>query len=70
MRVHERPHKNLRIEILKSGLSRDDLAELTGIPKNTFSHKIMGRSQFTVAEAIRLKKVLHSTLPLEELFLP
>lgn len=70
MKVNERPHKNLRLEIMKAGLSRDDLAELTGIPKNTFSHKIMGRSQFTVAEAVRLKKILHSDLTLEELFQP
>jgi plasmid maintenance system antidote protein VapI len=70
LKVNERPHRALRIEIMKSGLSRDDLAELTGIPKNTFSRKIMGRAQFTVAEAVRLKKVLNSDLTLEELFKP
>ena len=61
-------YKNLRIEMLKKEMTMADLSAKTGIKYQTLSVKMRGESQFTLQEAISIKKALESELPIEILF--
>ena len=61
-------YKNLRIEMLKKEMTMADLSAKTGIKYQTLSDKMRGESQFTLQEAISIKKALESELPIEILF--
>ena len=61
-------YKNLRIEMLKKEMTMADLSAKTGIKYQTLSVKMRGESQFTLQEAISIKKALNSSLPIEILF--
>lgn len=61
-------YKNLRIEMLKKEMTMADLSAKTGIKYQTLSVKMRGESQFTLQEAISIKKALESDLPIEILF--
>lgn len=64
---------NLRAEITRAGITQKDLAEKCEIPYSTWRAKISGRTPFTFAEAVKIKKILEEIqgrpLPmLEDLF--
>lgn len=61
-------YKNLRIEMLKKEMTMADLSAKTGIKYQTLSVKMRGESQFTLQEAISIKKALESELSIEILF--
>lgn len=48
-------YNNLRSEIVRSGYSLRQFADLVDIPLSTFSNKISGRTEFTIGEATRIK---------------
>ncbi len=58
----------LAAQITLSGMTRGRLAEAVGMHYNTLCRKMRGEYEFTVEEALKIKKALGSTLPLEELF--
>lgn len=45
-----------------------DLHKELSMSMGTLSFKMMGKSQFSLAEAIKLKELLGTDMPLEELF--
>lgn len=59
---------NLRAEIARKGWSQGALCELLGMSRTTFSMKVNGKTEFTVTEAMRIKDVLATAVPIEELF--
>ena len=68
MKLHERPFRNLRAAITLTGLSTESICEALGMSRGTFSTRMMGKAEFTLDEAVKLKVLLKSDLPLEELF--
>ena len=58
----------LNAQIALSGMTRNRLAEAAGMHYSTLCRKMRGENGFTIDEAIRIRKVLNSPLPLEELF--
>ena len=61
-------YPNLNGEIAKRGLILEDLAKEMGCTIGTISNKLRGVSPVTLVEAKKLKKIVKSDLPLEELF--
>ena len=61
-------YKNVKAQIILSGLSRKDLAQKLGIQYNTLNHKLSGKSVFTLDEAMAIKRILGSNIPIEQLF--
>lgn len=60
--------RELKGEIAKAGMSQKELASKAEMSYSTFLDKINGRTSFTFDECVRIKKELHSELPLERLF--
>ena len=48
----------LKSEMVKQGLTQKSLAELIGIKDTTLSHKMTGKTSFTVAEAVQIMDAL------------
>jgi hypothetical protein len=63
-------YPNLKAEIARKGLTLVKILEDGRIKctKGTLSLKINGKYPFTFAEAVALKAIIGSELPLEELF--
>ena len=72
-------YPNVRAEIERAGLTLGAVAEELGITPSTFSQKMTGKYQFTVAEARQIKAIivrakkakgitLNIDLPLDVLF--
>lgn len=61
-------HKKLKAEIILKGYKKEEIAKALGITYGTFLVKLRGKYKFTLDEAIRLKELLESELPIEELF--
>lgn len=51
-------YPNLEAEIARKGITKTDLAKKINMPRTTFTHKLRGESEFTVAEAKRIKKMI------------
>lgn len=49
----------LKAALVESGVSVNDAAAKMGLNPTTVYRKIAGRSEFTAAEMIELKKILH-----------
>lgn len=60
--------RNLKAEMLKNGKRLEDLARATGRTVQTISLKINGHYDFSLPEAVAIKKELGTDLDLEELF--
>ena len=58
----------IEMEIFVKHLSKKKIAEALGITYNTLLLKLSGKATFTLDEAMKLKEVLQSDLPIEELF--
>lgn len=61
-------YPNVRAELARKGLTQEKVAERMGIADGTLSGKLNGRYQFTLNEARRLKEILETDIPIEELF--
>lgn len=59
---------NVDAEIKRNGINRGILANLLEISPSTMSMKLNGKSIITLAEAKKIKKVLNTNMPLEDLF--
>ncbi len=64
----EEKYNILCAQMTLSKVSRSALSRAIGIHYNTLCRKMRGENAFTVEEAVRIKQVLGSALPVEELF--
>ena len=60
--------RNLKAEMVRKGKTLEDLARATGRTVQTVSVKINNHYDFTLPEAVAIKKELGTDLDLEELF--
>lgn len=60
--------RNLEAERVKAGLTKYEFSKEVGIPYNTLSRKLHGKSEFTLSECVRIKKKLGVDMPLDTLF--
>ncbi len=56
------------IELVKSKMTRKDLAAKTGISYNTLLLKLAGKSIITLGEAFAIRDALASDIKIEDLF--
>lgn len=61
-------YPNIRAEMARQKITGRLLADLIGIAEVTMSTKLNGKSEFTLSEAIAVKKALKTDMPLEVLF--
>jgi DNA-binding XRE family transcriptional regulator len=50
--------KELRYQIARSGLTREDLGKLLGVTKTTIHRRLTGKTEWTLTELQKLKEVL------------
>ena len=60
-------YKTLNAEIARSGLKKKEIAQRVGLPRTTFSKKLR-RGPWPVEQAIKIKEILMTDMPLEKLF--
>ena len=60
-------YNNLKAEIARKGMTVKDFAGAVGMKQSTFAQKYRGNVDFTLPEAMRIKKFLNE-LPIEYLF--
>lgn len=61
-------YKSINVEMAKNGLTKKDLARVSGIPYSSLLDKLNRRTAFTFDECIKIKRALNTSIPLEELF--
>ena len=61
-------YRNVLAEMKRQGLTGANMAEALGVTQGTFSQKVNGNYPFTFREAVKVKEVLKTNLPLEVLF--
>lgn len=62
-------YKNLKAEIARAGLNKEDLAQLLNIPVDSLIEKLSGNSDFMLDECLKIKSALaENRLGLEYLF--
>ena len=61
-------YPNLRAEMARRNITGKMISDRIGIWPATFSAKLSGASSFTLDEAIEIKELLETDLPLEDLF--
>jgi transcriptional regulator with XRE-family HTH domain len=61
-------YRNAKAEMIRAGLTLEQVAEKMGITTSTLSLKLNGKSPITLIEAKLFKKLVGSDLPLEVLF--
>lgn len=61
-------YPNLKAEMARLGLTGLELAKRIDINNTTFSQKLNCKSEFTMAEAKRIKKALGTEMSLDDLF--
>jgi transcriptional regulator with XRE-family HTH domain len=64
-----RKFKNLEIEMIRSGITRKDIAKALNITYTTISYKINNTKPFYRDEMFKIKELLKTNLSLDELFL-
>jgi transcriptional regulator with XRE-family HTH domain len=60
--------RNLKAEMVRSNFTGFELSKELGMTNSTFSQKLNGKFDFSLNEAIRIKKILGTELTIEELF--
>ena len=61
-------YKEIEFIIFTRALSKADIAARLGMTYNTFLLKLKGRYKFSLDEAVNLKKILETDIPIEALF--
>lgn len=61
-------YRNVKAEMIRVGVTSKTLAGELNVTLSTLSQKMNGKYPFTLNEAKKIKEVLNSTLPIEELF--
>lgn len=61
-------YRNLRAEIVRAGLTIKEIAMRIGISERSLRNKINGKTEFTLSEAIKIRKIVNKNMSLEELF--
>lgn len=61
-------YRNAKAELVKQGLTLNDLAEKLNSYPSIWSEKLNGKRAITFTEAVMFKQAIKSTLSLEELF--
>lgn len=61
-------YPNLEAELKRRNIKRQEFANLLGVGITTISEKMQGKSEFTLAAAFKIKKILGVDMPIEELF--
>lgn len=61
-------YKNLEAEMVRKGITRQDVADLIEVSYNTARNKINGNNQFLLDEAYKVKKEFFPELSFEYLF--
>ncbi len=59
---------NLKVEFLKKGIRRKELAQRLNISEPALSNKLNGKNDFTLKEVLIIKQALQVDMPIEELF--
>ena len=59
---------NLQAEMARNEIRRQDLANALGITVRTLQNKIYGRTDFTIAEAVKIKEAFFPDKSLKYLF--
>ena len=61
-------YRNVKAEMVRMGMTAKMLATELDITMGTLSQKLNGKYPFTLNEAKKIKEILNSALPIEELF--
>lgn len=61
-------YRNVEAELIRSGLTRLNLANVLSISPSVMSSKLSGKSVITFGEAIKIKDFLNVDITMEELF--
>jgi hypothetical protein len=61
-------YPNLEAEIARKAITKTELADTIEMPRTTFTQKISGKFEFTVAEAKRIQERVFPEYSLEYLF--
>ena len=61
-------YRNLEAELARKGITKTSVAKKLGITLGTLSIKLSGKTNLTLPEAIKIKKILNVDLPIEFLF--
>lgn len=61
-------YPNLNAELARRDLTLAELSEKTGIRYSTLMQKARGETEFKVSEAMKIKEVLGTALPIDDLF--
>ncbi|WP_295264600.1 hypothetical protein [Veillonella sp.] len=61
-------YKELEAEIVRKGLSKRKVSDMTGIRYETLLVKLSGKFSFTLDEAFKIKMAIESDKPIEVLF--
>lgn len=61
-------YSNLKAEMARLQITQKELAEFLEIDETTLSAKLSGKSDFTFAQCLAVKKFLGVNIPLEILF--
>jgi len=60
--------RNLEAELARKSITKTKVAQELGLTLGTLSLKLNGKSNLTLSEALKIKKILNVVIPLEELF--
>ena len=61
-------YKLLEMEMIRTGITKKELADRIGMKYETLCSKMRGKTDFRGGEALLIKRVLESNYRLEELF--
>lgn len=61
-------YRNLKSELVKTGMTAKDFSKLMGMSYGQTLKKLNGAYPFTLDEAFKAKEVLHTNIAIEELF--
>ena len=59
---------NLRVEMVRKGITQTELAKMLGMSDSTLSLKLRGIQKLTFADTLAIKDALESDIPVEKLF--
>lgn len=61
-------YSNLEAELARRGITKTKVAQELGLTLGTLSLKLSGKSNLTLPEAIKIKKIIDIEMPIEYLF--